>query len=60
MLVPDLSGMVPWLVAFFAVAVLAGLLATAVAVDAVRTHRRARLATHQGVRAYYRGLALAH
>jgi hypothetical protein len=59
-MITDLSAMVPWLVAFFALAAVAGLLAVYAVVDMVRTHRRTRLARRPSVRPYPRGLALTH
>jgi hypothetical protein len=59
-MIPDLSSLVPLLVAFFALAAVAGLLAVYAVVDVVVTHRRTRLARHQGGRTYHRGLALTH
>jgi hypothetical protein len=59
-MVPDLSLIVPWFVVFAGVAALAGLLAVTVVTRAVVTHRRTRLARHQGLRSYYRGLAFSH
>lgn len=60
MLVPDLSPMLPFLIGFFVVAAVAGLLAVAALVDLVVSNRRTRLASHQSVRRYYGGLSLSH
>ncbi|MFC4786917.1 hypothetical protein ACT8ZV_20755 [Nocardioides sp. MAHUQ-72] len=56
----DLSSFTPWLVGFFVLAAVAGLLAVAAVADFVVSNRRVRLAQRQTVKAYYRGLALTH
>ena len=55
-----LPTIVPWLVAFAVVAVLGVSLAVGTLVEAVARNRRVRLARHQSVRRYYRGLVLSH
>lgn len=60
MLVPDLSPMLPFLIGFFVLAAVAGLLAVAAVVDLVVGSRRIRLARRQSVRRYYGGLSLGH
>ena len=59
MLVPDLSPMLPFLIGFFVLAAVSGLLAVAAAVNLVVSNRRTRLARRQSVRGYYRGLSPA-
>lgn len=60
MLVPDLSSMLPFVIGFFVLAAVAGLLAVAAVADLVVSNRRTRLATHQSIRHYYGGLSLSH
>lgn len=60
MLVPDLTPMLPFLIGFFVLAAVAGLLAVAAVVDLVVGNRRTRLASRQSVRRYYGGLSLSH
>ncbi|GAA2152186.1 hypothetical protein GCM10009844_35280 [Nocardioides koreensis] len=59
-LVPDLSPIVPFVIGFFVLAAISGLLAVAAVAGLVVTNRRTRLARHQSVRTYYRGLSLSH
>ncbi len=59
MMVLDLAGLTPWLIGFFVIAAVAGLVAVAAATDFVVRNRRARVTRHQSVRSYYWGLALA-
>ena len=55
-----LSTVTPWLVAFALVAFVGVVLAVGVVAEAVVRNRRTRLARHQSVRTYYRGLVLSH
>lgn len=61
---PDLSGLDPFLDAFIVVAVIGALISLAIigetAVSFVRTNRRARVARHESIPAYYRRLITAH
>ena len=59
-MIPDFSPVLPFLIGFFVLAAVAGLLAVAAVVDLVVSNRRTRLARRQSVRGYYRGLSLSH
>ena len=59
-MIPDLSALLPWIVAFFALAAVGVLLALYAVIDVVVTYRRTRLGRHQSRRTYHRGLALTH
>ena len=56
----DLTPIVPFIIGFFVLAAISGLLAVAAVVDLVVSNRRTRLARRQSVRSYYRGLSLSH
>ena len=55
-----LSTVTPWLVAFAVIAVLGVSLAVGALTEGVLRNRRVRMARHQSVRTYYRGLVLSH
>ena len=61
---PDLSGLDPFITAFIVVAVVGALISMAIigetVVSFVRANRRARMARHESVPAYYRRLITAH
>ncbi|MGZ4445998.1 MAG: hypothetical protein ACXVWZ_01725 [Nocardioides sp.] len=49
-----------WIIGFFTVAGLGALLAVGAVAEFLVSNRSVRLARHQSVRSYYRGLALSH
>ena len=48
------------IIAFIVLAVAAAAVSLAVLVDFISTNRKVRLARHESVKTYYRGLALTH
>jgi hypothetical protein len=60
MILLDTATLTYWLIGFVAIAIAAGALALASAGRLVLANRRTRLARHQSVRTYYRGLVLSH
>ncbi len=56
----DPAAMYPWLVGFFVLAAVAGLLSVGALGSFVLTNRRVRVARHESIPAYYRALAFSH
>jgi hypothetical protein len=59
-MVYDLSALTPFFLVFALVAVAAGIVSVTVLAQSVVTHHRARVARHESIPTYYRGLVLAH
>lgn len=60
MLAYDTTTFVVFLTAFFAVALVAAVLAITTTTQLVVANRRTRLARHESIRTYYRGHLLTH
>lgn len=56
----DPTTMGHWIIGFFVVAAFGTVVAVAALAEFVVSNRRTRVAHHQSVRTYYRGLALSH
>ena len=54
------TGLTPFAVAFLVLGLAAAAVAVGVLTGLVARHRRTRLARHESIRTYYRGLALSH
>ena len=56
----DPTTLMHWIVGFFVLAALGAATGLAVVVAEILRNRRVRLARHQSLRTYYRGLVLSH